>query len=78
MDEQKQPAAENPEEVETIDLGNLREEERDIVNQRFIDEKTYAQISKALGISEDAARQKVSRAIDKLRKFLSRGRNESK
>jgi hypothetical protein len=41
---------------------------------RFFENKNLAQVSTALGVSEDAAKKRVSRALEKLRRiFLKRG-----
>ena len=41
---------------------------------RFFENKDFRQVGNALGVSEDAAKMRVSRAVEKLRKFfLKRG-----
>src|SRR5262249_54295709 len=48
----------------------LSKRERDAVLIRFFGEKTHRQVADALGISEDAAKMTVSRAVEKLRRFF--------
>jgi RNA polymerase sigma factor (sigma-70 family) len=50
-------------------LNSLRPSDRDILYLRFMDEKEYSEISEILNISEDHARQKVSRALSAARKI---------
>jgi RNA polymerase sigma factor (sigma-70 family) len=69
------PAAENWDslrpELDSL-LDELDGRERDIVLLRFFDEQPFAEIGAALRISEDAARMRVERALDKLRTLLAR------
>lgn len=53
-------------------LARLGESDRDVLLLRFFESKTLRQTGDALGISEDAAEKRISRAIDRLRDFLSR------
>lgn len=53
-------------------LDDLSEADRDAVLVRFIDDKNFRDTGAALGISEDAAKKRVSRALDKLRVFFQR------
>lgn len=48
-------------------LNSLSPGDRDILYLRFLDEKEYSEISEVLKISEQYARQKVSRALEKAR-----------
>ena len=55
-------------------LDKLNARDRDAVLLRFFENKTLAEVGAALGVSEDGARVRVSRALDKLRKlFTQRG-----
>jgi RNA polymerase sigma factor (sigma-70 family) len=53
-------------------IDELTPRDRDAVVLRFLDQQPYAQIGTALGISEDAARMRVDRALDRLRGLLAR------
>jgi RNA polymerase sigma factor (sigma-70 family) len=46
--------------------------ERDAVLLRYFENRPYAEIGAALGVSEDAARMRVDRALEKLRGLLAR------
>ena len=55
-------------------VGTLNEADRDLVLLRFFENKSFKEVSEQLGISEDAAQKRVSRALDKLRSlFAARG-----
>jgi RNA polymerase sigma factor (sigma-70 family) len=55
-------------------LDKLNARDRDAVLLRFFENKTLAEVGAALGVSEDGARVRVNRALDKLRKlFTQRG-----
>ena len=53
-------------------MAELGEEDRDAVALRFFEEKSYAEIGRRLVLSEDAARKRVSRAVEKLHGLLAR------
>jgi RNA polymerase sigma factor (sigma-70 family) len=53
-------------------LAELGEEDRDAVALRFLEEKSFAEIGRRLEVSEDAARKRVSRAVEKLQGLLAR------
>jgi RNA polymerase sigma factor (sigma-70 family) len=53
-------------------LEELEDRERDVVLLRFFDGRPFAEIGVALRISEDAARMRVDRALEKLRTILAR------
>jgi len=53
-------------------LMNLSEKNRNAVILRFFEQKSHADVGKMLGISEDAARHSVTRALEKVRKFFSK------
>jgi RNA polymerase sigma factor (sigma-70 family) len=53
-------------------LGELDEEDRDAVALRFFEERSFADVGHALRLSEDAARKRVTRALDKLHGLLAR------
>ncbi len=55
-------------------LARLGESDRQVVLLRFFDNKSLAEVGTALGLGEDTARKRVSRALEKLRKiFAKRG-----
>jgi RNA polymerase sigma factor (sigma-70 family) len=53
-------------------IESLGEPDRSAILLRFFEEKPSREISIALGISEDAARARISRAVEKLRLFFKR------
>src|SRR5262245_26211151 len=57
-----------------VAVQSLGEEDRSAVLLRFYQQKSHADVAAALGVSEEAARKRVSRAVAKLREtLLSRG-----
>jgi hypothetical protein len=52
-------------------VAKLRRPEREAVLLRFYEQKSFAEVGDALGITEEAARKRVSRAVEKLRDVLS-------
>jgi RNA polymerase sigma factor (sigma-70 family) len=52
-------------------LGKLNERERAAIVLRFFERRTMAETGRALGVSEDAAQMRVSRALDKLGTFIA-------
>jgi len=55
-------------------VNRLSEIERDAVLLRFFQEKSYREVGATLGVSEDAARMRVERGLEKLRsQFARRG-----
>jgi RNA polymerase sigma factor (sigma-70 family) len=50
----------------------LRASDREIVLLRFYEQKSFVEIAGLIGISEDAARKRVSRSVEALRGMLSR------
>jgi RNA polymerase sigma factor (sigma-70 family) len=50
----------------------LRSGDREIVLLRFYEQKSFAEIAQMIGITEDAARKRVSRSVESLRGMLSR------
>ncbi|MGC4075281.1 MAG: sigma-70 family RNA polymerase sigma factor, partial [Nibricoccus sp.] len=55
-------------------LAELDDRDRSAVLLRFLENKTLRQVVDALGISDDAAQKRVSRALDQVRtSFLKRG-----
>lgn len=52
-------------------LGALSDPQREAVRLRVIDELPYAEVAKRLGLREDAARARVSRALRTLGERLS-------
>jgi RNA polymerase sigma factor (sigma-70 family) len=53
-------------------MDELGERERDAVLLRFFENRPFAEIGAALRVTEDAARMRVDRALDKLRVHLAR------
>jgi len=51
-------------------MGQLDDLSYEIVFLRFIEDKTYEEISILLDISQDAVRQRISRSLKKLKAFL--------
>jgi RNA polymerase sigma factor (sigma-70 family) len=58
----------------TLDAGvaGLREADRQAIVLRFFQRQSLAEVGRAMGISEDAAQMRVSRAVGKLRAFFVR------
>jgi RNA polymerase sigma factor (sigma-70 family) len=55
-------------------LGELDAEDRDALALRYFEERSFAEVGAAIQLTEDAARKRVSRALDKLHGLLaSRG-----
>jgi RNA polymerase sigma factor (sigma-70 family) len=53
-------------------LGELTEPERDAVMLRYFQRQTARDMAQTLGISDEAAQKRVSRAVDRLREFLTK------
>ncbi|HXU79321.1 MAG TPA: sigma-70 family RNA polymerase sigma factor, partial [Methylomirabilota bacterium] len=53
-------------------MSNLAEADRNALLLRFFQEQPLSQVGSRLGISEDAAKKRVARALDKLRGFFAR------
>ena len=53
-------------------LGELGDEDRDAVALRFLEAKSFAEIGRRLAVSEEAARKRVTRALEKLHERLVR------
>lgn len=53
-------------------MHELNEPDRDALLMRFFENRPLAEIGQRLGLSEDAARKRVDRALEKLRAFLSK------
>ncbi len=51
-------------------VGRLNEREREVVLLRFYQGKSYGEMGAALGISEEAARKRVSGAVEKMRGMM--------
>jgi uncharacterized protein (TIGR03435 family) len=55
-------------------MENLEKKDHDALVLRFFENKNFAEVGAALGASEDAAKMRVNRALEKLRKvFTKRG-----
>ena len=53
-------------------LGKLGERDRNALVLRFFENKSLAEVGTALGASEDAAKMRVNRALEKLRKLFGK------
>ena len=53
-------------------LSRLGEADRNALLLRFFEKKSLRQVGEALGISEEAAQKRVTRAVEKLRAFFRR------
>ena len=53
-------------------LARLGEKDRSAVTMRFLQGRSLREVGAAMGVSEEAAQKRVSRAIDKLRAFFAR------
>jgi RNA polymerase sigma factor (sigma-70 family) len=53
-------------------MAGLNEPDRHAVVLRFFDGKSMGEVGSALGASEDAAKKRVNRALEKLRKFFAK------
>ncbi len=53
-------------------LEKLGQKDHDALVLRFFENKNFAEVGVALGASEDAAKMRVSRALEKLRKFFAK------
>jgi RNA polymerase sigma factor (sigma-70 family) len=53
-------------------MGQLGQKDHDAVVLRFFENKTFAEVGAILGASEDAAKMRVNRALEKLRKFFTK------
>jgi RNA polymerase sigma factor (sigma-70 family) len=50
----------------------LSEADRDVILLRYFENRALAEVGQRLGVSEEAARKRVDRALEKLRRFLSK------
>jgi len=53
-------------------MADLNEQERNAIVLRFFEGRNMRDVGNALGASEDAAKKRVARALEKLRKFFTR------
>jgi RNA polymerase sigma factor (sigma-70 family) len=53
-------------------MEKLGQKDHDALVLRFFEDKNFAEVGAALGASEDAAKMRVSRALEKLRKLFSK------
>ncbi|MEI6196262.1 MAG: sigma-70 family RNA polymerase sigma factor [Verrucomicrobiota bacterium] len=53
-------------------MGKLGQKDHDALVLRFFEGRNFAEVGAALGTSEDAAKMRVNRALEKLRKFFTR------
>ena len=52
-------------------LAALSEKERSLVALKFFEQKSHAEIAQSLGLSEEASKKRLSRAVERLRKFFA-------
>jgi RNA polymerase sigma factor (sigma-70 family) len=72
MNEPPCPESENIPSFLEEAMALLADKERDAIVLRFLEEKTFAEVAQALGITEPAAKMRVGRALDKLRLAFGR------
>ena len=53
-------------------MGKLRPKDHDALVLRFFEDRNFKDIGQALGISEDAAKKRVNRALEKLHRYFGR------
>jgi RNA polymerase sigma factor (sigma-70 family) len=53
-------------------LGELRPRDREAVLLRFFKQRTFGEVGASLGLTEEAARKRVSRGVEQLRRVLAR------
>ena len=53
-------------------IANLNDQDRHAVVLRFFDQKSMKEVGEAMGATEDAAKKRVVRAVEKLRKYFSK------
>ncbi len=53
-------------------LATLREKDRQAVLLRFFEQRSLAEVGSSLNATEDTARMRINRALEKLRKYFSR------
>jgi RNA polymerase sigma factor (sigma-70 family) len=53
-------------------MGELADTDRDAIALRFLEERSFADIGRVLRLSEEAARKRVERALDKMHVLLAR------
>ncbi|HEY7088599.1 MAG TPA: sigma-70 family RNA polymerase sigma factor, partial [Tepidisphaeraceae bacterium] len=53
-------------------MGRLKGRDRDALLLRFFEQKSLRDVGQMLGISEEAAQKRVTRAVDRLREFFQR------
>ena len=53
-------------------LGQLGQKDHDAIVLRFFEDRNFKEVGAALGASEDAAKMRVNRALEKLRKFFTK------
>ncbi len=52
-------------------MGKLNDDDRNVISLRFLEGRSYAEIAGRLRSSEDAARMRTNRALEKLRRLLA-------
>ena len=72
MNASNERTSENLEQMIDELLDGLEQKDRAVVLLRFIDQKSYREIAEALGTREDAARMRVERALERMRRGLAK------
>jgi RNA polymerase sigma factor (sigma-70 family) len=54
-------------------LDRLSQTDREVVLMRFFGSKTHKEVAQVLGVTEDTAKKRLSRALEKLRTIFARG-----
>ena len=75
MEQQTETEDEHWAEIEPLlnqSLAALKAGEREGVLLRFFQDATFAEVGTSLGLSEDAARKRVTRSLDKMRQFFTK------
>src|SRR5207245_3307363 len=53
-------------------MAALSESDRTLVALRFFEQKSHAQIAATLGLTEEASKKRLSRAVERMRAFFAR------
>ena len=59
------------EEIDDV-LSSLKKSEQELVICRYVEERDYAEIGKRFGFTSEAARKRIARAVEKMRKVLEK------
>ena len=53
-------------------IADLKDKEREVIALRFFERRSFAEVGQALSVTEEAARKRVDRSLEKLRTLLER------